>query len=254
MGRVMVVTSGKGGAGKTSLTAGLAFALTEHGKRVLCIDADIGLRNLDISLGMADCALMDFSDVAEGRTDFLRALTVHPLCQSLYLLTAPLQFPEDEKVLIEGFAALIAEAKEMFDYILIDCPAGLGFGFTLATNYAQEAIVLAQNDLSSLRDAERVLTHLPPQIAVQRLVVNRVAVGIFRRTGNTVDDLMDTVGLPLLGLVPEDTNITLCANAGKPLLLGNPGGQAATAYRNIASRVLGKHIPLMKIKRKGLML
>ncbi len=250
MGSVIVVTSGKGGTGKTSLCAGLGFALCELGYTVLCIDADVGLRNLDIALGMTDSVLMDFADVIEGHTTLHRAAALHPNEAKLSLLTAPLLLEQDEST-EEGFRMLLSQARAQYDYILIDSPAGLGLGFHLASCAADEAIVLATDDLSALRDAQRVVAQLGARIPVIRLVVNRVRPKLLARLGLTVDDLMDNVGLPLLGLVPEDARVLLSANAGKPLLRGNTKG-AAQAYRNIAKRLLGQAVPLMKIGRRGL--
>lgn len=250
MGSVIVITSGKGGTGKTSLCAGLGFALTELGCTVLCIDADVGLRNLDIALGMTDSVLMDFADVIEGRTSLHRAAALHPSEAKLSLLTAPLLLEQDAGM-EEGFRLLLLEARAQYDYILIDSPAGLGLGFRLATCAADEAIVLATDDMSALRDAQRVVAALSPAIPVIRLVVNRVRPKLLQRLGLTVDDLMDNVGLPLLGLVPEDAQVLVSSNAGKPLLQNNTKG-AARAYRNIARRLQGLAVPLMKIGRRGL--
>jgi septum site-determining protein MinD len=246
MGTVIVVTSGKGGTGKTSLTGGLSVGLAELGHCVLCIDADIGLRNLDISLGMTDTVLMDFTDVMEGRCSLSRAVSPHPGIPNLSLLTAPLSFSR-EPVQKEDFKDLLSEARQSYDYILIDCPAGLGIGFQLATCDADEVIVVSMNDFSALRDAQRVVSQLPASISTIRLVVNRVQPKLLRRLGATIDDVMDTVGLPLLGIVPEDSQVILAANSGRALLQTNSKG-AAKAYRNIAKRITGKQVPLIKIR------
>lgn len=250
MGTVIVITSGKGGTGKTSFCGGLGVALTELGKTVLCIDADVGLRNLDIALGMTDSVLMDFSDVMEGRCPLSRAVATHPGIPKLSLLTAPLSLSREDGVLSD-FALLIEEARSLYDYVLIDSPAGLGLGFRLAACAADEAIVVSMNDLSAQRDAQRVLSQLPPTIPVIRLVLNRVKPRLFRRLGQTVDDVMDALGLPLLGLIPEDPAVLLSSNAGRPLLKGSDKG-AARACRNIAKRITGVPVPLMKIGRRGM--
>ena len=234
MGSVIVITSGKGGTGKTSLTGGIGAALALQGRQVLCIDADVGLRNLDITLGMTDAALMDFSDVMAG-----------PSVSGLFLLTAPLTLPEDFSG-EAGFRALLAEARERYDEILIDSPAGLGAGFRLATCAADRAIVVAVSDPSSLRDAQRVVSQLG-RIETAHLVVNRVRPRLLRRQGVTIDDAMDTAGLPLLGLVPEDANVILAASSGQPVAQFTQRG-AAQAYGNIARRLLGQTVPLMRIR------
>lgn len=244
MGSVIVVTSGKGGTGKTSLTGGVGSALALQGHKVLCIDGDVGLRNLDITLGMSDAALMDFSDVIAGRCELSRAVAPHPSISNLYLLTAPLTLPGDFPG-ESGFRALLQQAREAYDYILIDSPAGLGEGFRLAACDADRAIVVAVSDPSSLRDAQRVVSQLQHMQTVH-LVVNRVRGRVLRRLGTTIDDAMDTAGLPLLGLVPEDTRVVLAAGKGRALLQLSQRG-AAQAYGNIARRIAGETVPLMKI-------
>ena len=151
MGCVIVITSGKGGTGKTSLTGGLGTALALQGHKVLCIDGDVGLRNLDITLGMTDAALMDFSDVIAGRCPLGRAVAPHPSVSGLYLLTAPLTLPEDFPG-EAGFRDLLAQARQAYEYVLVDSPAGLGAGFRLAVCDADRAIVVAVSDPSSLRE------------------------------------------------------------------------------------------------------
>ena len=245
MGSVIVITSGKGGTGKTSLTGGIGAALALQGRQVLCIDADVGLRNLDITLGMTDAALMDFSDVMAGRCPLARAVAPHPSVSGLFLLTAPLTLPEDFSG-EAGFRALLAEARERYDEILIDSPAGLGAGFRLATCAADRAIVVAVSDPSSLRDAQRVVSQLG-RIETAHLVVNRVRPRLLRRQGVTIDDAMDTAGLPLLGLVPEDANVILAASSGQPVAQFTQRG-AAQAYGNIARRLLGQTVPLLRIR------
>ena len=244
MGTVIVITSGKGGTGKTSLAGGVGAALAMQGHKVLCIDGDVGLRNLDITLGMADAALMDFSDVIAGRCDLDRAVAPHPTVSNLYLLTAPLTLPEDFPG-EEGFRRLLDQARTLYDYVLVDSPAGLGEGFRLAVCGADRAIVVAVSDPSSLRDAQRVVTQLS-HMETLHLVVNRVRGRLLRRMGTTIDDAMDTAGLPLLGLVPEDPQVTLAAGSGRPLLQLSQKG-AAQAFGNIARRITGEQVPLMRI-------
>jgi len=243
-GTAIVVASGKGGTGKTSLTGGIAACLARLERKVLCIDMDIGLRNLDISLGMSDRVLMDFSDVVEGRCTLDRAAVSHPDLPGLHLLTAPIRLPDsvDER----GIAALLDEARQQFDYILLDAPAGLDAGFRLAACAADRAIVVATNDASSLRDAQRAVGELN-HIKQVHLVVNRVQPKLLRRLRTTIDDAMDTAGLPLLGLVPEDPKVVLAANRGKPLILTGRRG-AANACLNIAKRIEGHRAPIMRIR------
>ncbi len=245
MSTAIVVTSGKGGTGKTSVTGGLASCLAGLGHRVLCIDMDIGLRNLDLSLGMSDRALMDFTDVVEGRCSLSRAVVEHPTVRDLFLLTAPLTpRPIGEFAMRE----LIREAKQNYDFILMDSPAGLGSGFRLALCAADRAIVVSTTDPSALRDAQRTVTEirsaLPGRI---HLVMNRVQPKLMKKLHTTIDDAMNTAGLPLLGVIPEDPAVTLAAGKGTPLILFTRKG-AAIACLNTAKRLMGQSVPVMRIR------
>lgn len=244
MGTVITVTSGKGGTGKTTVTGGVASCLARLGKTVLCIDMDIGLRNLDISLGLSDRALMDFADVALGNCPLARAAVSHPDLPNLSLLTAPMRLPPH--VTAGSIRALLRTARDRYDYIFIDCPAGLGPGFQLATCGADRALVVATNDASSLRDAQRAVEELY-HLRQVHLVMNRIQPKLLRELRTTIDDAMDAAGLPLLGVVPEDSQVMLAANTGEPLILFSRKG-AALAYLNIAKRLMGQRVPLMKIR------
>ena len=245
MSTAVVVTSGKGGTGKTSLTGGVSSCLAALGRRVLCIDMDIGLRNLDISLGLTDRALMDFTDVLEGRCSLKRAAVPHPVIKNLYLLTAPLTLPPG--ISEARMKAFLRKAREQYDYILMDSPAGMGEGFRLAVCGADRGIVVSTTDASALRDAQRVVSQLSRQLPSIHLVVNRVQPKLLRRLHTTIDDAMDAAGLPLLGVVPEDEQVMLSANQGKPIILASRKG-AAVAYLNIARRLMGERVPLMHIR------
>ena len=244
MGTVVTITSGKGGTGKTSITGGIAASLALMGRRGLCIDMDIGLRNLDISLGLSDRALMDFSDVALGRCPLARAAVDHPDLKGLSLLTAPMSLPAN--LTPDKVRALLNTARTMYDYVLIDSPAGLGAGFRLAICGADRALVIATNDASSLRDAQRTVEELE-HIRQVHLVMNRIQVKLLRRLRATIDDAMNTAGLPLLGVVPEDPQVILCANLGQPLTSRGKRG-AAQACWNIALRLEGNRVPIMRIR------
>lgn len=246
MGSAIVITSGKGGTGKTSLTGGISSCLAALGNRVLCVDMDIGLRNLDLTLGMSDRALMDFTDVAAGRCPLEKAAVPHPVIQGLFLLTAPVRVPPGG-LPVDGIRALLRRTKQEYDYVLLDSPAGLGEGFALAASCADRAIVVSTTDASSLRDAQRTVTELTGRLTHLHLVVNRVQPKLLRRLNATIDDAMDAAGLPLLGVVPEDSNVMLAANRGEPLILATSRG-AAVAYLNIARRILGQRAPLMRIR------
>lgn len=243
MGIAVMVTSGKGGTGKTSLTAAVASCLAALGHRVLCIDLDIGLRNLDIALGLTDLALMDFSDVMARRCPLLTAVTDHPDIRGLSLLTAPLSLDTPDTA---GFCRLVEEAKEYYDFVFMDSPAGLKDGFRLAMAAADRAILVSATDPAALRDAQRTVSELLGQIDELHLVMNRVQPRLIDKLRTSIDNAMDTAGLPLLGVIPEDPTVTMAAAAGKPLVLMTCKG-AAPAYLNIARRLLGRRVPLLRI-------
>ena len=244
MGVVIVITSGKGGTGKTTVTGGVAAALSRVGRKVLCIDMDIGLRNLDITLGLHDRALLDFTDVALGRVPLERAVVSHPDLPGLWLLTAPMQLPG--AIRQEAVQSMLYKARGAYDYVLIDSPAGLGSGFRLACSSADRAIVVSTSDASSLRDAQRTVEELAFLHQIH-LVMNRIQPKLLRQLRATIDDAMDTAGLPLIGVVPEDPHVILCANLGRPLTSRGQRG-AALACQNIARRLEGQHIPIMRIR------
>ena len=243
MGTAVMITSGKGGTGKTSLTAGVASCLAALGRRVLCVDLDIGLRNLDLALGMSDRALMDFTDVMDYRCPLLTAAVEQPEIRNLFLLTAPHTSPGlDQK----RFQAVIEEAAEYFDYVFMDSPAGLGEGFQLAMSAADRVIVVSSVDPAALRDAQRTVAELH-ELTQLHLVMNRVQPRLISKLRTSIDSAMDTAGLPLLGVVPEDPSVTLATAAGVPLILATYKG-AAPAYLNIAKRLLGQRVPLLRIR------
>ena len=247
MGQVIAVISGKGGTGKTSLTAGVAACLAAEGQKVLCIDCDMGLRNLDLSLGLADEATVAFTDVMDGLYTLEDAVS-HPRIPGLDLLTAPVtKLPED--VDQEVFGRLLEEVRTQYDWCLIDAPAGVGVGFQLATRYADELVVVAVADPASMRDAARAADLIELQERPDRpmrLVVNRVSRRMYRKLRATVDDVMDGVGLPLLGIVPDDISVTLAAAASEPLILYTSRG-AAVACLHIARRLCGRRAALLRL-------
>lgn len=245
MGEVISVISGKGGTGKTTLCAAAATCMAADGARVLCIDADIGLRNLDIALGMTDQPIVAFTDVIHGHYT-LDDATEHSLFSGLFLLTAPVR-ENDALINMDGFSRLLDRARERFDYCLIDAAAGIGTGFRLATRYADRCVIVSTPDPASMRDAGCAadLLYLDGKEDLQ-LVVNRVTPRLFSRMALTVDDIMDEVGLPLLGIVPEDSDVMLAAAAGEALILTTDGG-AAEACLRISRRLRGVPMPLMKL-------
>ena len=247
-GQCIAVVSGKGGTGKTSFVSSVATCLARDGKRVLCLDCDIGLRNLDLALGLSDAALMDFSDVAQGRCTLDAAVVEHPKCPGLFLLTAPTRL-RGRPVSETQMAALLEEVRSSFDFCLLDAPAGLEAGFRLATCAADRCVVVTTSDATSLRDAQHTVMELHRfPVGTLHLVVNRVRKKLLRSMHATIDDAIDKAGLPLLGVVPDDDSLLLTLNRGVPLPLAIPHSMAAFAYRNIARRLQGQRVPLLRIK------
>lgn len=243
MGELFAVLSGKGGTGKTSVCAGIATALAEQGRRVLCIDCDVGLRNLDISLGLTESGALSFLDVAGGHYPLDRAAR-HPAYMSLSFLTAPMNTVADE-IDPKLFEKMLDRARSEFDYIFLDAPAGVDAGFRLAARFADRFLVVTGAGPAAVRDAARVsdLLELMGKKNI-RLIVNRVDRDMLSTVKLTVDDVMDSAGLPLMGVVLEDPNVTLAAAFGKPLLLYARRSSAARAYRKIANRIQGFHEPI----------
>ena len=242
MGEVIAVLSGKGGTGKTSVCAGVATALADSGLEVLCIDCDMGLRNLDISLGITDLGCLSFTDVAEGNYSLEQA-AVHPIYPKLRFLTAPVSTAADQ-VDTEAFKAMLKVARESFDFVFLDAPAGIDLGFRLAAQYADRVLLVTGSDPAAVRDAARAgeILELMGKREI-RLIVNRINPKMVSAMDLTVDDVMDRAGLPLLGIVPEDPNVTLAAAFNKPLLKHTRRG-AGSACRRIAKRICGRNVPV----------
>jgi len=246
LGRSIVVTSGKGGTGKTSVAGGIASCLAALGKSVICLDADVGLRNLDIVLGLSDKAVLDFFNVMSGDAELSSAIVSHPEIPGLSLLTAPAVYPEKWPG-PEHMKSLVSKLKQEYDFCIIDSAAGLGREFMLAAAGADEAVVVSTPDLISVRDCAQITERLAELGIDARVVVNRVRARLIANSGAVnIDDVMDGVGLRLLGIIPEDEAVISCSNLGVPVILLKHSG-AAVAYLNIAKRLLGQQVPLMRI-------
>ncbi len=242
MGELIAVVSGKGGTGKTSVCAGIAEALALQGERVLCIDCDVGLRNLDIALGLSQLGALSFWDVCSGGYD-LEAATQHPVYSGISFLTAPVNCPVED-IDPAAFAKMLQKARSLFSYVLMDAPAGIDAGFRLAAQYSDRAILVTGADPAAIRDASRAADVLEIMGKGNvRMVINRVSPKMITAMGVTVDDIMDQSGLPLLGLVPEDENVILSAAFRQPLLSYSKKG-AAAACRRIAKRIQGQPVPV----------
>ena len=242
MGELIAVLSGKGGTGKTSVTAGLATSLAHLGETVLCIDCDVGLRNLDIALGLSEEGALSFAEVYSGQYA-LELATQHPFVPGLKFLTAPMGCTAAD-IDARAFAKLLRQARQEFSYIFLDAPAGIEAGFQLSAQYADRVILVTNSDPASIRDAFQagnVLEQMGKKNI--RLIVNRVHKRTMETIGLTIDDIMDRTGLPLLGIVPEDVNILIAASKNQPLIRISRGG-AAAAFRRIAKRITGHSVPV----------
>ena len=242
MGELIAVLSGKGGTGKTSVCAGIATALAQDGKNVLCIDCDIGLRNLDIALGISEIGSLSFLDVCRDGYPLSQA-TRHPMYPGLYFLTAPMNCPASQ-IDTNQFADLLTQARRHFHYVLLDAPAGIEAGFQLAARFADRVILVTGPDPAAIRDASRAgeVLELMGKRNV-RLVINRISKKMVSAMHLTVDDIMDRAGLPLLGILPEDPDVVLSAAFGRPLLSYSRKG-AAQACQRIAHRIQGLRVPV----------
>lgn len=243
MGVIFAVLSGKGGTGKTSVCAGLATALAEAGKNVLCIDCDVGLRNLDISLGMSDTGTLSFLDVSEGGYS-LDAAPRHRDYPTLAFLTAPMNRSARD-INTTAFGEMLMDARRKFDYIFLDAAAGLDDGFRMVRTLADRFLLVTGPGPAAVRDAARVaeLLELAGKENI-RLVVNRVDRDMLSTVRITIDDVMDSTGVPLSGIVLEDPEVTLAAAFGQPILKYARRCDASKAFRRIAQRLQGYSAPI----------
>ena len=248
--RVIVITSGKGGVGKTTTTANIGAALADKGHKVLLIDTDIGLRNLDVVMGLENRIVYDLIDVIEGRCRVSQALIKDKRCQNLVLLPAA-QIRDKNDVNTDQMKELIFSLKESFDYILIDCPAGIEQGFKNAIAAADEAIVVTTPEVSATRDADRIIGLLEAAgIKSPRIVVNRLRIDMVKdKNMLSVEDILDILAVKLLGVVPDDETVVISTNKGEPLVYKGDS-LAAKAFKNIASRIEGVEVPLLDLDVK----
>lgn len=251
MGKVLVVTSGKGGVGKTTTTANVGTALALMGKRVCLVDADIGLRNLDVVMGLENRIVYDLVEVVEGHARLRNALVKDKRVENLALLPAA-QTREKDAITPEQMRALCDELRQEFDYVLIDSPAGIEHGFRNAVAGADEAIVVTSPEVAAVRDADRIIGMLEAHdVSQPRLVINRVRPEMVRRGDMMeIDDIIEILAIRLLGVVPDDEQIIVATNRGEPVVLGGRN-RAAQAYRNIARRIEGEDVPFMSLEDNG---
>ena len=245
MGKVIAVASGKGGTGKTTVVAALSSCLAVLGYKTLCIDFDSDLRNLDLALCMTDFAIMDYMDVLSGRLELLAACSESPGIPNLFFLSAPTDHVSDETD-IAGVKAMFDEIRLNFDYCLIDSPSGIGSGFTLAHTNVDMSIIVTTGELASMRDANRTANAVRELgVTNLRLLVNRVLPGNYRKIRTTIDDVIDTVGVQLIGIIPEDKNIFLSLHENTPVILYRKR-KSAYDFLDTARRIAGDDIPLQK--------
>ena len=253
MGEVIVITSGKGGVGKTTTTANLGAALALKEKRVVLVDTDIGLRNLDVVMGLENRIVYDIVDVVEEKCKLRQALIKDKRFDSLYLLPAA-QTRDKSAINEEQMKKLTNELREEFDFILIDCPAGIEQGFKNAIAGADRAIVVTNAEISSIRDADRIIGLLEAsEIKNPELVVNRLRPSMVKKGEMMdVDDIVDLLSIDLIGVVPDDEYIITQTNKGEPVI-SNKKAPSGKAYMEIARRVLGENIEVtIPGREKGL--
>lgn len=253
MGDVIVVTSGKGGVGKTTTTVNIGAALSKLGKSVLMLDADVGLRNLDVVVGLENSIVYDFVDVIEGRCRLKQAIVQDKRFDGKLAILAASQTKNKTDITEEQMKKLCTELSEIYDYVLIDCPAGIEQGFFNAVAGANRAIVVTTPEFSSLRDADRILGKLE-ELSVPKIdvLLNNVRTNLIQ-SGDMpgVDEVIELLAADLLGVVPHDINILISANKGEILSSKQDNSPAGAAFRNIAKRLLGETVPLLNLEDDG---
>ncbi len=245
MNQICVVTSGKGGAGKSTVTAGLGYALARLSGRVLLIDADAGLRSLDLMLGVGSSTMFDLSDVFAGRCEPVKAVYPSPVFQNVFVMSAPIRL--EEMCSAEDMRRLCGGFKHYYDWVIIDCPAGIGKGFETAVAAAERALVVTTPDMVCARDAQIVARLLEERHLHSRLLINRLRSGkVMDGSMPDVDEIIDTAGVQLLGIIPEDEAVAVANANGRPL----PADcNAALCFSNIARRYIGENVPLARLEK-----
>jgi septum site-determining protein MinD len=252
MSECIVVTSGKGGVGKTTTTANLGVAMAQAGHKVCVVDADIGLRNLDVILGLENRIVYDLVHVVEGECRLKQALIKHKACKSLYLLPAA-QTRDKNAVSPDQMKDLIDQLKKDFDYVLIDCPAGIEQGFKNSIAGADKAVIVTTPEISAIRDADRIIGLVEAaELPEPKLIINRFRQKMVDRGDmmNT-DDIMEILAIPLIGIVPDHEDVITSSNRGVPTAL-NENSVVGEAYRRIARRLNGEaDVPYIALTPSG---
>jgi septum site-determining protein MinD len=252
-GKVVTITSGKGGVGKTTAVANLAVALAGRGQKVACVDGDIGLRNLDVVMGLENRIVYDLVDVVEGRCRLRQAMIRDKRLPDLYLIPAA-QTRDKTAVSPSDMIRLCDELRPEVDWILIDSPAGIERGFKNAVAAADRVLVLTNPDVSAVRDADRVIGILDAEgKGSPALVINRLNPILVRRGDMlSVEDVLDLLAIDLIGIVPEDENVIVASNKGQPLDMDSKS-KAGQAFQNVARRLMGEKVPFLDLEAPGLL-
>lgn len=246
--KAVTITSGKGGVGKTTTTANIGVALARLGKKTVVIDADIGLRNLDVVMGLENRIVYDLVDVIEGRCRLRQAMIKHKQFPDLYLIPAA-QTRDKTAISPADMIHITDKLRNEFDFIIIDSPAGIERGFRNAVAPADEVLIVTNPEVSAVRDADRIIGLVeadnkgPAHLILNRLNISMVKKGEML----SADDVTDILGLPIIGIVPEDEHVIPASNSGVPVTL-NENSKAGVAFRNIARRLTGETVPLMELK------
>ncbi len=249
--KVVTITSGKGGVGKTTTTANLGVSLARLGKKVVVIDADIGLRNLDVVMGLENRIVYDLVDVIEGRSKLRQAMIKHKQFPDLYLIPAA-QTRDKTAVSPNDMIALCRKLKEEFDFVLVDSPAGIERGFRNAIAPSDEVLIVTNPEVSAVRDADRIIGLIEAENkGPARLILNRVKIDMVKK-GDMLspDDITDILAVGIIGIVPEDENVIPASNSGVPVTL-NENSRAGVAFRNIARRLNGETVEFMTLENTG---
>ncbi|WP_194189601.1 septum site-determining protein MinD [Clostridium chrysemydis] len=248
MGEAIVITSGKGGVGKTTTTANIGTALAALGKRVVVVDGDTGLRNLDVLMGLENRIVYTIVDAIEGRCRLKQALIKDKRFPNLCLLPTA-QTKDKDDIKANQMLKLVNDLKEDFDYVLIDSPAGIEQGFENSVIGADRAIVVVNPEITSVRDADRVIGKLDAKgLEDHKLIINRLNHDMVERGDMlSANDIVETLSVKLIGIVPDDKAITVSTNKGEPIVL-EEGAKAGLAFKNIAKRIEGEEVPFMSLE------
>ena len=252
MSQVIVITSGKGGVGKTTTAANIGVGLAALGKKVILIDTDIGLRNLDIALGTQDSIMYDLVDVVKGRASIEKATVSDSRFENLFMIPAAQSCDKDAVSDIE-IKSLCDELREIYDFVIVDCPAGIEQGFKNAIAGADRALVVTTPDFPSIRDADRVLGLLGRYgIKDCELIINKIRLDLIKSGSMlNVDEVLELIRITLLGIIPDDASVISGAFKGEPAVT-NKKSLAGQDYRNICNRLIGNRVSLLEIEKKGI--